>query len=85
MKEILHRQHKKINVDYFGIPKGIDLYGIVLVIRVIYNRMSCRLNDAVWAPCFWLPTADKSIRQLYYVYWSVGLDLDEMFLVAKVL
>ena len=68
------------DVDYFGVPKGIEPDGTILDIRLVYNRTSCGLNEAVWAPNFWLPTADKAIRQLCFSYWSVDLDLGEMFL-----
>ena len=68
------------DVNYFGVPKGIGLDGTILDIRLVYNEMSCGLNDVVWAPNFWLPTADTAIRQLCFGYWSVDQDLGKMFL-----
>ena len=70
----------KSDVDYFAVPKGLGPLGEWLDIRVVYNGTSCGLNDAVWAPGFWLPTADTAIRQLCFGFWSVDLDLGEMFL-----
>ena len=71
------------DVDYFGVPKGIGPDETILDIRLVYNGTSCGLNEAVWAPNFWLPTADKAIRQLCFSYWSVDLDLGECFLISR--
>jgi len=68
------------DVDYFPVPKGLGPLGEWLDIRVVYNRTSCGLNEAVWAPGLLLPTADTAIRQLCFGFWSVDLDLGEMFL-----
>ena len=61
-------------IDYFGVDKGSS------DIRVVFNGTSCGLNDAVWAPNFWLPTAKSMVRILGYNYFPVDLDLGEMFL-----
>ena len=68
------------DVDYFPVPKGIDSNGDWLDIRVVYNGTSCGLNEAMWAPSFWLPSANTAIRQLCFGFWSVDIDLGEMFL-----
>jgi hypothetical protein len=60
-------------IDYFGVPKADS-------IRVVYNRASCGLNQTVWAPNFWLPTAKSATRVLNFNYCGVDLDLGEMFL-----
>jgi hypothetical protein len=60
-------------IDYFGVPKEDG-------IRVVYNGASCGLNEAVWAPHFWLPTPKSATRVLNYNYCGVDLDLGEMFL-----
>jgi hypothetical protein len=60
-------------IDYFGVPKADD-------IRVVYNGASCGLNETVWAPNFWLPTAKSATRVLNFNYCGVDLDLGEMFL-----
>jgi hypothetical protein len=40
-------------IDYFGVPKAAG-------IRVGCNGASCGLNETVWAPNFWLPTAKSA-------------------------
>jgi hypothetical protein len=44
-------------VDYFPVIKGND-------VRFVYNGTSCRLNAALWAPSFWLPTPKLAARVL---------------------
>ena len=68
------RKDIKNLIDYFGVDKGAS------DIRVVFNGTSCGLNDAVWAPNFWLPTAKSMVRILGYNYSPVDLDLGEMFL-----
>ena len=41
---------------YFSIPKGEG------DMRMVYDATKCKLNDALWAPSFWLPTAPASRR-----------------------
>lgn len=60
-------------IDFFAVPKGGD-------IRLVYNGTSCRLNEATWAPNFWLPYPRTAIRLLDYGYYSVDIDLGKMFL-----
>jgi hypothetical protein len=59
-------------IDKFAVPKADD-------IRVVLNGTSCGLNDAVWAPNFWLPTSNTAANLLNYNYCSVDVDLGEMF------
>jgi hypothetical protein len=59
--------------DFFDVPKGDD-------IRMVHNGTSSGLNDALWAPSFYLPTADAAGRLLSYSSFCVDLDLGEMFL-----
>ena len=42
-------------IKYFVVPKGLD------DIRVVYDGTANELNDAVWAPSFWLPTIDYRV------------------------
>lgn len=44
-------------IDFFAVPKGDD-------IRLVYNGTSCGLNEATWAPHFWLPYPRTAIRIL---------------------
>ena len=70
----VHSQSLNSLIDYFAVDKaGSD-------IRVVFNGTSCGLNDAVWAPNFWLPTADSMSRSIGFNYKFVDLDLGEMFL-----
>lgn len=60
-------------IDIFAVPKGVD-------IRLVYNGSSCGLNKATWAPNFWLRFPRTALRVLDYNYYSVDVDLGEMFL-----
>ena len=60
-------------VDYFPVPKGED------DIRPVFNGTSCGLNKTVFAPNFYLPSADSLCDTLHYEYTSVDIDLGEMF------
>ena len=59
-------------VDYFGVPKGDD-------IRMVFNGARGGLNDVLWAPNFWLPSAKSATRVLDFEYYNVDLDMGEMF------
>ena len=59
--------------QYFDVPKADD-------IRMVYNGSGCGLNKALWTPNFWLPTPSAAIRLLDFNYFSVDVDLGEMFL-----
>jgi hypothetical protein len=60
-------------IKNFDIPKAYD-------ICLVYNRRSCGLNKVTWAPNFWLSTTRSALRVLNYNYYSVDLDLGEVFL-----
>lgn len=60
-------------VDYFAVPKGDT------DIRPVFNGISCGLNKRLWAPKFWLPTADSLAQTLTFNYQMVDIDLGEMF------
>ena len=60
--------------DFFAVPKGdAD-------IRMVYNGTSCGLNEVLWAPNFWLPTAESALRLLTPRSYCGDMDLGEMFL-----
>jgi hypothetical protein len=59
--------------EYFDVPKGSD-------IRMVYNGSSCGLNAALWEPNFWLPYPHTALQLIDFGYYSVDLDLGEMFL-----
>jgi hypothetical protein len=59
---------------FFAVPKaGTD-------IRVVYDATQCGLNDALWAPNFFLPTVDSILQNTSSATWFRDLDLGEMFL-----
>ena len=59
---------------YFAVPKAET------DIRVVYDATKCGLNDAVWAPNFFLPTVDSILRNACSFTWFGDIDLGEMFL-----
>ena len=61
-------------IDFFAVPKGEE------DVRLVLNGSSCGLNQATWAPNFWLPTSNSMVRALSYNYKVVDMDLGEMFL-----
>ena len=60
-------------VDYFPVPKGEE------DLRPVFNGTSCGFNGCVFAPNFFLPSADSLCDTLHYDYKSVDLDLGEIF------
>jgi len=80
---------KLLNVRQRGyVAKGhvISLTGFFAVkkgqsdIRVVYDATKCGLNQAVWAPNFFLPTIDASLRCMDPTTICGDIDLGEMFL-----
>jgi hypothetical protein len=65
--------HIKSLTEYFDVEKDDD-------IRLVYNGTSCGLNWSLWAPNFWLPTVKSAIHVLGFGYFSVDINLGEMFL-----
>ena len=51
-----------------------------LDIRVVYNGTASGLNEALWAPGFYLPNANAAARLLMFYSFTVDADLGEMFL-----
>ena len=63
----------KSHIDVFSVQKADD-------IRAVYNATKSGLNDAVWAPSFFLPTSRSALRVMSYCSYCVDMDLGEMFL-----
>ena len=61
-------------VDYFAVPKGED------DLRPVFNGTSCGLNEALWSPNFFLPSASSLCECITYNYQMIDLDFGEMFL-----
>jgi hypothetical protein len=64
-----------VNVtSYFDVPKGDD------DIRMVYDFTASKLNDALWAPNFWLPTIGNVLDCTTHSSWFGDVDAGEMFL-----
>ena len=72
-------------MSFFSIPK-VTVYNEetgedkVLDIRMVYNGLSCGLNQVLWAPWFALPTSEQMLRTVDVGYWGGDNDYGEMFL-----
>jgi hypothetical protein len=66
--------------NVFAVPKVRDEAGNVLDVRPVYDATKSGLNDAVWAPSFWLPTVDTLLRMVDFDSWLGDIDFGEMFL-----
>jgi hypothetical protein len=59
---------------FFAVPKGTE------DIRVVYDATKSGLNDAIWAPNFFLPTIDSVVNQASEETVFGDIDIGEMFL-----
>ena len=60
-------------VHFFGVPKGED------DICVVFDGTSSGLNEALWAPNFYLPTSQAASTLLTFSTWMADVNLGEMF------
>mmetsp|Transcript_11711 Transcript_11711/g.19385 ORF Transcript_11711/g.19385 Transcript_11711/m.19385 type:complete len:1450 (-) Transcript_11711:1434-5783(-) len=60
-------------IKYFAVPKGLE------DIRMVYDATANGLNDAVWAPSFWLPTVESMLRALTPTSFMLDRDIGEQF------
>jgi hypothetical protein len=60
--------------SFFAVPKGID------DIRVVYDATKSGLNDAIWAPNFFLPTMSSVLNNADDTTFYGDIDIGEMFL-----
>jgi hypothetical protein len=60
--------------SYFNVPKGTD------DIRMVYNLTACGLNEAIWAPSFWMPNVGHILDCATATSWFGDVDAAEMFL-----
>ena len=61
-------------IKYFAVPKTDSDY------RIVYDATANKLNEAVWAPSFWLPTVDTLVRYVDATTWMLDRDIGDMFL-----
>ena len=76
---VVPEQQLRSLIYYFGVPKGV-LDGIVQDWRIVYHAGANNLNDAVWAPSFWLPRVDSLLRIVDFDTVMEDRDMGEMFL-----
>ena len=60
--------------SYFHVLKGLD------DIRIVYDLTACGLNDALWAPTFWMPAVISVLDCATHSSWFGDVDAGEMFL-----
>jgi hypothetical protein len=60
--------------SYFAVPKGTE------DIRMVYDASVSGLNDCLWAPNFWLPSAEGLVKAISTELWMGDLDMGEQFL-----
>ena len=58
---------------YFPVPKGNN------DIRMVYDLSASGLNDALWAPRFWMPTMLNVVDCAIHTSWFGDVDAGEMF------
>ena len=65
--------HVSNSLNYFAVPKGdAD-------IRVVFDGTSSGLNETLWAPNFFLPSATSAAMLLTFGTWMADMDFGEMF------
>jgi hypothetical protein len=65
--------HVTNTVHFFAVPKGED------DIRVVFDGTSSGLNETLWAPNFFLPSAKSASMVLGFSSWMSDMDFGEMF------
>lgn len=70
----LQEGHIKSLINFFDVPKG------EADIRLVYDGTKSGLNDAVWAPNFFLCSVDSALMWTNADTWYADRDLGEMFL-----
>ena len=66
-------------IQYFAVPKGVE-DGKTKDWRIVYHAGANGLNDCVWTPSFWLPTAATLLRLMDKNSLMQDRDIGEMFL-----
>ena len=74
LRDYISDGYVKSLTGFFQVPKGED------DIRVVYDASKSGLNEALWAPNFFLPTVDTVLRSSGLTTFYGDIDLGEMFL-----
>ena len=72
-KRYLEEGVVRSNVHYFTVPKGEE------DVRVVFDGTSSGLNEALWAPNFFLPSSRAASVLLTFSTWLADVDFGEMF------
>ena len=72
-RDYLEIGHVTNTVHYFAVPKGDD------DIRVVFDGTSSGLNETLWAPNFFLPSAKSAAMVMDFSTWMSDMDFGEMF------
>ena len=73
-RRYLEKGMVKSLTNYFAVPKGEH------DIRLVYNMTSSGLNDALWAPSFWLPVVEDVLECACHSSWFGDIDAGDQFL-----
>ena len=73
-KGYMTKGHITSLTSYFHVPKGSE------DIRLVYDLTACGLNEALWAPSFWMPTSKHVLDCATSGSWFGDVDAGEMFL-----
>ena len=66
--------HVKSLTNFFDVPKGES------DIRIVYDMTASGLNEALWAPTFFLPTVSCVLDCATHLSWFGDIDAGDMFL-----
>ena len=72
-RDYLETGHVSNTVHYFAVPKGDS------DIRVVFDGTSSGLNETLWAPNFFLPSARSASLCMSFDTWMADMDFGEMF------
>ena len=72
-RDYLETGHVSNTVHFFAVPKGDS------DIRVVFDGTSSGLNETLWAPNFFLPSAKSASMCLSFDTWMADMDFGDFF------
>lgn len=72
-RDYLETGHVTNTVHFFAVPKGDS------DIRVVFDGTSSGLNETLWAPNFFLPSARSASMCMSFDTWMADMDFGDMF------